>query len=97
MDLVKGEAFGFLGFAFRHVRSRRGVWWPQRTRLLKKRMALLRTLKEVFRYLRSQPGSRVIAAINPVLRGWVQYFAHGNGAGASPMFATGWNRRYGGT
>ena len=31
VDLAKGEAFGFLGFAFRRVRSRRGVWWPQRT------------------------------------------------------------------
>jgi RNA-directed DNA polymerase len=71
VDLAKGEAFAFLGFAFRRVRSRRGVWWPQRT-------ALLRTLKEVFRRFQSQSVARVIAAINPVLRGWVQYFAHGN-------------------
>ncbi|HEX2707766.1 MAG TPA: reverse transcriptase domain-containing protein [Solirubrobacterales bacterium] len=78
VDLVKGEAFGFLGCAFRRVRSRRGVWWPQRTPLLKKRTAVLRTLKEVFRHAQSQPVARVIDAINPVLRGWVNYFAHGN-------------------
>jgi RNA-directed DNA polymerase len=78
VDLAKGEALGTRGFAFRRVRSRRGVWWPQRTPLLKKRTALLRTLKEVFRRFQSQPVARVIAAINPVLRGWVQYFAHGN-------------------
>jgi RNA-directed DNA polymerase len=78
VDLGQGEAFGFLGFAFRRVRSRRGVWWPQRTPQLKKRTALLRALKEVFRRFQSQPIARVIAEINPVLRGWVTYFAHGN-------------------
>jgi RNA-directed DNA polymerase len=78
VDLAKGEAFDFLGFAFRRVRSRRGVWWPQQTPQLKKRTALLRKLKEVFRSSQSQPVARVIATINPVLRGWVQYFAVGN-------------------
>ncbi len=78
VDLVKGEAFGFLGFDIRRLRSKRGVWWPQRTPQLKKRTALLRTLKEVFRHSQSQPINRVIAEINPVLRGWVQYFAVGN-------------------
>ncbi len=42
----------------------------------KKRTALLRELKEVFRRLRSQPTRRLIAKINPILRGWVNYFAH---------------------
>jgi RNA-directed DNA polymerase len=78
VDLVKGETFGFLGFAFRRLRSRRGVWWPQRTPQLQKRTALLRKLKEIFRHSQSQPVSRVIAQSNPVLRGWVNYFAHGN-------------------
>jgi RNA-directed DNA polymerase len=78
VDLVKGETFGFLGFAFRRLRSRRGVWWPQRTPQLQKRTALLRKLKEIFRHSQSQPVSWVIAQINPVLRGWVNYFAHGN-------------------
>ena len=49
VDLAKGEAFGFLGFDFRRVRSERGVWRPQYTPKLKKRTALLRKLKEVFR------------------------------------------------
>jgi RNA-directed DNA polymerase len=39
---------------------------------------LLRTLKEVFRHAQSQPVARLIDAINPVLRGWVNSFAHGN-------------------
>ena len=45
---------------------------------LKKRTELLEKLREVFRGLRSQPASRVVAEINPVLRGWVNYFRIGN-------------------
>jgi RNA-directed DNA polymerase len=78
VDLVKGETFGFLGFAFRRLRSRRGVWWPQYTPKPKKRTALLQKLKEAFRHLQSQPIPRVIDQINPVLRGWVAYFAIGH-------------------
>ena len=77
VDLAKGESFGFLGFDFRRVRSQRGVWWPLRTPQLKKRTALLQKLKAVFRSAQSQPVARVIAAVNPVLRNWVQYFAVG--------------------
>ncbi len=78
VDLVKGETVDFLGFTLWRVRSKRGVWWPLRTPQLKKRAALLRTLKEIFRHLQSQPVRKVIAEINPVLRGWVQYFAVGH-------------------
>jgi RNA-directed DNA polymerase len=45
---------------------------------VKKRTALLKRLKVVFRSHRSQPVARVIELINPVLRGWVNYFAHGH-------------------
>jgi hypothetical protein len=45
---------------------------------VKKRTALLRTLKQIFRSHRSRPLSEVIAKINPILRGWVQYFAVGH-------------------
>src|SRR5258707_7175704 len=51
---------------------------PHYTPKLKKRTALVRALKEVFRRHRSQPIERVIALINPVLRGWVIYFAVGH-------------------
>ena len=49
-----------------------------RTPRVKKRTALLRTLKPIFRSHRSRPTSEVIAQINPILRGWVQYFAAGH-------------------
>src|SRR5215471_16510670 len=54
VDLGRGESFGFLGFDFRRIRSRRGVWCAQYTPKLKKRTALLRKLKEIFRRYRSQ-------------------------------------------
>jgi RNA-directed DNA polymerase len=78
VDLGRGESFGFLGFDFRRIRSRRGAWRVQYTPKLKKRTALLRKLKGVFRRYRSQPVERVIYLINPMLRGWVNYFAVGH-------------------
>ena len=78
VDLERGERFGFLGFDFRYLRSLRGVMRPHYTPKLKKRTALLRELKEVFRRYRSQPIERVISLINPMLRGWVNYFAVGH-------------------
>jgi len=78
VDLTQGESFGFLGFEFRRIRSRRGRWMPLRTPRSKKRTALLQTLKQIFRSHRSRPVTEVIAQINPILRGWVQYFAVGH-------------------
>jgi RNA-directed DNA polymerase len=78
VDLTQGESFGFLGFEFRRLRSRRGRWMPLLTPRGKKRTALLQTLKQVFRSHRSRPVAEVIARINPILRGWVQYFAFGH-------------------
>jgi RNA-directed DNA polymerase len=84
VDLAKGECFGFLGFDFRRVRSLNGTWRPHYTPKLKKRTALLRTLTDIFRRSRSQPVASVIGQINPILRGWVNYFAVGH---ASRCFA----------
>jgi RNA-directed DNA polymerase len=60
VDLGRGESFGFLGFDFRYLRSLRGAWRPHYTPKLKKRTALVRAVKEVFRRHRSQPIERVI-------------------------------------
>jgi RNA-directed DNA polymerase len=77
VDLGKGESFGFLGFEFRRVRSLRGVWRPEYVPKLKKRTALLQKLRDSFRRFQSQPVERVVELINPILRGWVNYFAAG--------------------
>ena len=78
VDLQRGGSFGFLGFEFRRVRSRRGRWMPLLLPKGKKRTALLGKLKEIFRVSRSQPVGEVIEKINPILRGWVKYFAIGH-------------------
>jgi RNA-directed DNA polymerase len=89
VDLTKGEAFGFLGFTIRRLRSRRGYWWALVIPAVKQRTALLRKLKAEFRRLDSQPVGQVIAVINPVLRGWVNYFRVGN-ASACFTFVKDW-------
>ena len=78
VDLSKGESFGFLGFAYRRIRSRKGKWRAHYVPKPKKRTALLRKLKGLFRRCVSQPVGRVIELINPILRGWVHYFAVGD-------------------
>ena len=78
VDLTAGESFGFLGFDFRRVKSRRGKWMPLCRPKGEKRKALLRKLKDVFRRYESQRTEVLIAKINPILRGWVAYFAVGN-------------------
>jgi RNA-directed DNA polymerase len=78
IDLAKGDSFGFLGFEFRQVRSRAGKLRPQYVPKMKKRTALLRKLKAIFQHYVSQPVKRVIKEINPILRGWVNYFRVGH-------------------
>jgi RNA-directed DNA polymerase len=78
VELDRGDSFGFLGFEFRRIRSRSGAWRPHYTPKLKKRTALLGKLRDVFRRFQSQPVDRVVKLINPILRGWVNYFAVGH-------------------
>ena len=78
VNVSKGESFGFLGFEYRLVRSRKGKWRAHFVPKMKKRTALLRKLKAIFQRFVSQPVSRVIEEINPILRGWVTYFAIGH-------------------
>jgi RNA-directed DNA polymerase len=77
-NLAKGDSFGFLGFEFRLVLSLTGARRPNYQPKLKKRTALLEKLRAVFRRFASQPVRRVIEEINPILRGWVNYFAVGH-------------------
>src|SRR5689334_1771401 len=78
VNLKRGDRFNFLGFDFWRVRSRADRWMPLIRPQLKKRTALLRQLKVVFRSLRSQPIRNVIEIINPILRGWDRYFSIGH-------------------
>ena len=78
VDLAKGESFAFLGFEYRRIRSRKRVWRPYYAPKLKKRTALFAKLREIFRRNVSQPVGKVIEMINPILRGWVNYFRVGH-------------------
>ena len=78
VDLTKGGSFSFLGFEFRRVKTLRGKWGVRMTPTTKARNSLLSKLKEVFRSYQSQPVERVIEEINPILRGWVNYFRIGH-------------------
>jgi RNA-directed DNA polymerase len=78
VDLAKGESFGFLGFDFRQVVSLAGRRRAQYTPKLKKRTELMRKVKGIFWRHESQPVEIVVRQINPILRGWVNYFAIGH-------------------
>jgi RNA-directed DNA polymerase len=78
VDLTRDETFSFLGFDYRRAKTRRGVWGVKFTPQMKARTILLRKLKDVFRRHRSQPVDRIIYLINPIVRGWVNYFRIGH-------------------
>jgi RNA-directed DNA polymerase len=78
VDLAKEESFSFLGFEYRRIRSRNWVWRPYYTPKLQKRTALFAKLREIFRRNVSQPVGKVIEKLNPILRGWVNYFRIGD-------------------
>ena len=78
VDLANGGSFTFLGFEYRRILGRDKKWRPYYAPRLKKRTALLAKLKEIFRRNISHPVEQVIEQINPILRGWVNYFAIGD-------------------
>ena len=78
VDLTKGHTFSFLGFVYRRVKTRKGKWAVVIIPKIKARTTLLRKLKGIFARFVSQPVSRVIYLINPILRGWVNYFRIGH-------------------
>ncbi len=83
VDLLKGESFGFLGFEMGQVKTRTGGKRANMQPKMEARTKLLEKLKEVFHQYRSQPITYVRDIINPILRGWVQYFRIGH---SSNMF-----------
>ena len=81
INLDAGETLNFLGFTFRLCDKtpkrnfRMAIQRPQR----EKRTAFLREIKSTMRSHRFKPVANMIREdINPKIRGWVNYFRHGN-------------------
>jgi RNA-directed DNA polymerase len=78
VDLTRKDTFSFLGFVYRRVKTRKGKWAVVFIPKIKARTTLLRKLKDIFARFVSQTVSRIIYLINPILRGWVNYFRIGH-------------------
>lgn len=79
----ENAVFSFLGFEFRWVRSKKtGVWYPCMTPRPKKITALLRKVRDALRASRHLSMREAVAQVNPILRGWVNYFRVGNSSQA---------------
>ena len=79
LDMI-GATFSFLGFDYRSVRTKYGSTGVIRTPKKKARIEIQQKLKAVFKRKRSRSIKEVIPIINPILRGWVNYYRHGNSA-----------------
>lgn len=78
LDLVKGDSFGFLGFDFRRLKTKAGKWRVNYQPKMQARSKVIESIRDVFQRFESQPLTRVRDLINPILRGWAQYFKIGN-------------------
>lgn len=82
LSVTSKETLCFLGFEFGKIRTRNGkrgvLYTPKREAKLK----LRQKLREVFKSHVSQPLTKVRDIINPILRGWVNYFLIGNSSRA---------------
>ena len=67
VDLAKGGSFTFLGFEYRRILSRNGVWRPYYAPKLKKRQRCLQSCGRSSGENVSQPVGKVIDEINPIL------------------------------
>lgn len=72
-------SFAFLGFDLRWSRNRRtGKHFPLKTPRKKKVQHVCHQVAEVLNRNRHLPVTAAVALINPILRGWANYFRAGN-------------------
>lgn len=72
------QSFPFLGFDYRYRKTRQGKDGILRTPRRQARIKLQQKIKATFRAKRGRPLNEVVEIINPILRGWVNYFRIGN-------------------
>jgi RNA-directed DNA polymerase len=78
VDLRHRETFSFLGFQFYRKKTRNGKFAPHFSPTRKSQKKLMKTLSQEFRRMKSWPITIVIETINPIVRGWVNYFRVGH-------------------
>jgi RNA-directed DNA polymerase len=89
-----GSSFAFLGFEFRwqpNPTIQRG--YPHTTPRRKKVIEVLRKVKDTLRASRHLSVRDAVARVNPVLRGWVNYFRIGNSSRELDTVRTGVERK----
>ena len=74
------QSFSFMGFDFRTYKTRKGKMGVLRTPKRQARNKLQSKIKQVFRTNRGKSVQDVVKIVNPILRGWVNYFRIGNSA-----------------
>lgn len=83
VDVLKGEAFGFLGFDLRSVRKRKGnSYLLLMTPKKKARKAIKAKVRDIVQHSGATPMPKVVEQINASLAGWVHYFRVGNASDA---------------
>jgi group II intron reverse transcriptase/maturase len=83
VDTLKGEAFGFLGFDLRRVQNRKQTgYFILMTPKKKARLALKAKIRNIIRRGGSTPAKDLVARLNAVVQGWVNYFRVGNASRA---------------
>jgi RNA-directed DNA polymerase len=83
VNMLKGEAFGFLGFDLRRVRkSNKEGYFIRLTPKKKARKAVKAKICETIRRGGATPAKELISQINAILTGWVTYFRVGHSSRA---------------
>jgi RNA-directed DNA polymerase len=83
VNLLKGEAFGFLGFELRRVRKRKKEdYFILMTPKKKARQAIKAKVRDIIVHGGAAPMPAVVKQINATLAGWVNYFRVGNASRA---------------
>jgi RNA-directed DNA polymerase len=83
VNVLKGEAFGFLGFDLRRIRKRKGEdYFILMTPRKKARQAVKAKVCDIIGRSGATPMPCVVKQINATLAGWVNYFRVGNASRA---------------
>ena len=83
VDTSKGEAFGFLGFDLRRVHKRKKDGYTiQMTPKKKARKVVKAKIRDIIRSGGATPVAVIVARVNAVVAGWVNYFRVGNSSRA---------------